>query len=138
MTTYKTFNKVTLGTLRAELNALLAKFGAESGLMITIGNIRFAPDGTTMHTRLDAHVKGAVSTTQAQLGMTPVLVKKLRESGFGDTFVSPTLGVITLVDYHPRKPKFPFIGVRSDGKRFKFTYSQVAAGQENKALAARR
>ena len=137
MTTYNTFNKATLVTLRRELNEVLAKYGQESGLMITSGNIRFALDGSTMHTRLDAHVKGKLSTESVQLGQTPALIKQLKLLGMSDSFTSPTLGVITLVDYHSRKPKFPFIGMRSDGKRFKFTYAQVAAGQERK-LAAKR
>ena len=137
MTTFTTFNKATLATLRRELNEVLAKYGQESGLMLTIGNIRFAPDGSTMHTRLDAHVKGKLSTTQAQLGQTPALMRVLKDNGMADTFISPMNGEITLIDYRPRSHKYPLIGKRRDGKMFKFSFSQVQAGQEKK-LAARR
>lgn len=137
MTTYTTFNKATLATLRNELNVVLNKFGQETGLMLTIGNIRFAPDGSTMHTRLDAHIKGKLSSTAVQLGQTPALVKALKAYGLGDTFNSPMNGEITLVDYRARSHKYPFIGKRRDGKMFKFSFSQVQAGQEKK-LAARR
>jgi len=130
MTTYTTFNKATLATLRKELNLVLAKFGDESGLMLTLGNIRFAPDGSTMHTRLDAHVKGKLSTESVQLGQTPALMKVLKAAGISDTFVSPGNQEITLIDYRPRSHKYPFIGKRKDGKTFKFTLSQVKAGQK--------
>jgi hypothetical protein len=139
MTTYTTFNKATLATLRNELNVVLHKFGQESGLMFTIGNIRFAPDGSTMHTRLDAHVKGALSTESVQLGQTPALMKVLKDNKMGDTFLSPISGEITLLDYRPRSHKYPFIGKRRDGKRFKFSFSEVLAGQSPaKMLAAKK
>lgn len=139
MTTYKTFNKATLATLRTELNAVLTKFGKESGLTLTIGNIRFAPDGSTMHTRLDAHVQSGMSAESAQLGQTPALMKVLKDNKMGDTFISPMNGEITLLDYKARSHKYPFIGKRRDGKMFKFSFSQVLAGQSPaKALAARK
>lgn len=139
MTTYNTFNKATLAVLRKELNLVLAKFGDESGLMLTLGNIRFAPDGSTMHTRLDAHVKGKLSAEAVQLGQTPTLIKVLKDNKMADTFVSPMNGTITLIDYKARSHKYPFIGTRSDGKRFKFSFSQVLAGQSPaKMLAAKR
>lgn len=133
MTTYNTLNKATLATLRRELNEVLAKFGNESGLIITIGNIRFATDGTTMHTRLDAHVKSKMSAESVQLGQTPALMRILKAAGISDTFVSPTKQEITLIDYRPRSYKYPFIGKRKDGKLFKFTINQVKAGQKIKA-----
>lgn len=130
MTIYNTFNKTTLFQLRRELNEVLSKFGQESGLMLTIGNIRFAPDGSTMHTRLDAHVKGKMSTEAAQLGQTPSLVQILRLYEMGPRFVSPTLGEITLIDYRARSHKYPFIGKRKDGKMYKFSMAQVKAAQK--------
>lgn len=139
MTTYTTFNKATLATLRKELNLVLAKFGTETGLMLTIGNIRFAPDGSTMHTRLDAHVKGKMSDEAAQLGQTPALARVLKDNKMADTFISPMNGEITLLDYRARSHKYPFIGKRRDGKMFKFSFSQVLAGQSPaKMLAAMR
>ena len=139
MTIFNTFNKTTLGQLRRELNEVLAKYGQSSGLMITIGNIRFAPDGSTMHTRLDAHVKGKMSDEAAQLGQTPALARVLKDNKMGDTFISPMNGEITLLDYRARSHKYPFIGKRRDGKMFKFSFSQVLAGQSPaKMLAAMR
>jgi hypothetical protein len=139
MTIFNTFNKTTLGQLRRELNEVLAKYGQSSGLMITIGNIRFAPDGSTMHTRLDAHVKGKMSDEAAQLGQTPALARVLKDNKMGDTFISPMNGEITLIDYRARSHKYPFIGKRRDGKMFKFSFSQVLAGQSPaKMLAAKR
>jgi hypothetical protein len=137
MTTIKAFNKATCTQFRNELNAVLAKFGQETGLMLSIGNIRFAPDGSTLHTRLDAHVKAKMSSESVSLGQTPALMKVLKREGLGDTFLSPTQGEITLIDYRARSHKFPFIGRRKDGKMFKFPLSSVVAGQEKK-LAARR
>ena len=139
MTIFNTFNKTTLGQLRRELNEVLAKYGQSSGLMITIGNIRFAPDGSTMHTRLDAHVKGKMSDEAAQLGQTPALARVLKDNKMADTFISPMNGEITLLDYRARSHKYPFIGKRRDGKMFKFSFSQVLAGQSPaKMLAAMR
>jgi len=142
MTTYTTFNKATLATLRKELNQVLAKFGDESGLMLTIGNIRFATDGSTMHTRLDAHVKGKLSDSAVQLGQTPALMKVLKDNKMGDTFVSPTQGEITLLDYRARSHKYPFVGRAKNGKMFKFSFTQVIAGQSPvnvaRMLAAKR
>lgn len=132
MTTFKSFDKKTCTQFRNELNAVLAKFGQETGLMLTIGNIKFAIDGSTLHTRLDAHVKGKVSTEAAQLGQTPALIKALRVHGLSDRFVSPTNGEILLVDYRPRSHKYPFIGKRRDGKMFKFPLAAVMAGQRVK------
>lgn len=141
MTTFKSFDKTTAGQFRKEMNELLAKYGAQSNLVLTIGNISY--DGTSIRTKLTVAIRGGETTSTASTtGSAPktaALERALMEKRMADTFVSPNLGLIRLIDYHPRKPKYPFIGLRSDGKRFKFSLSQVLAGQSPvKLMAARK
>lgn len=126
MTTYKSFDRQTVAQFRKELNLLLHKFGEETGLIVTVGNIRFTVDGTSLRTRLEAAVKGAKSTSAAQEGIPEKLISVLKMNGLQQTFNCASIGEVTLVDYKSSNRKYPFIGVaKSTGKRYKFDWNQV-------------
>lgn len=99
------FDRVNLKDLRAELNAVLAKFGAN--LEFDIGNMKFSDVQVEM--KLTAKVTGATTLDDKQLDM---MVKAFN-------LVIEKNGK-RLVRYDQKKYKFPFIYEDTKtGKRFK-------------------
>ena len=99
------FDRVNLKDLRIELDAVLAKFGAN--LEFDIGNMKFSEAQVEM--KLTAKVKGAVTLDDKQLElMIKVFNLVIEKNGK------------RLVRYDQKKYKFPFIyeDVKT-GKRFK-------------------
>ncbi len=107
-------------SLRNDIDAALAAVGAKHGVSIHAGNARF--DSNTVSFKLEAKVvsgAGEVYNAEAEAlkALSPEYVgKKITLSG----------GVKgTVVEFHRRKHKYPFIVETANGKRYKVPAWQV-------------
>lgn len=105
---FASFDKNNLKALRAEMNAVLQKYGADANLEIEVGNMRFS--SSEVEIKVKAKVKGAQTFGNAILeGLAADLGLKLTNK-MGDQ----------LVDYNTRAYKMPFVYIcAADGKRYK-------------------
>ncbi len=105
---FSKFDRSNLKALRTEMEALLAKYGVDSNLDITVGNMKFSE--SEVEIKVIAKVKGAKTFTNVILESRAAALGLKLKNKFGDE----------LVDYNTRAPKMPFIYVNSaDGKRYK-------------------
>lgn len=108
----QTFNKTNLKFVRDQINSALASAGID-GVNIELGNCRYTSNEATF--KLIAKTNGALVQEQAMLDA--ALKREGIESKTGNGY--------TVVDYHPRKRKYPFIVEGPKGGRWKMTASQV-------------
>ena len=106
MTKFTGFNKITASALRAELNAVLAKYGADANLEFNIGTIRFGLNDAKM--QIETKVKGAVSR-EDRVVSNLIASYNLKEVGRNGE---------RLVGYNSRAYAYPVIYSRG-GKRYK-------------------
>lgn len=123
-------NKSTLPSIRAEINAALAAVASKHGLVMSIGNIRFTED--SFRTTLEAKTFKQAGTEVAVAAVEQIALETMGQRVLGVTvedlakeYMSPTLGKVKLIGYHPRKPKYPFIVQTTAGKRFKITVASA-------------
>jgi hypothetical protein len=107
------FNKTNLTTVRADINALLAKYGADNGIDFDIGSISF--NGSSFTTKLKATVKGAVTKEDIVLNHVMAVKNLAKKSMCGKT----------LIEYNTRAGKYPFIYQDAVGKKFKCSEAQA-------------
>ena len=100
------FDKANLQKIRADLNAVLAKYGIDQNLELTIGNIKFSD--AEFKTQLSVKVVGAKTMANK------ILEEEVRFLGLK----MEGLGGRKLVDYKARNYAYPFI-YEQNGKRFK-------------------
>jgi len=100
------FNKTNLKNVREDISAILSKYAKETGIQLSIGNIRFTAG--TFSAKLDAKIKGAITPEDELLTQIMAIKNLSRKSLCGKT----------LVGYNSRAGKYPFI-FESAGKRFK-------------------
>jgi hypothetical protein len=105
---FSKFDRTNLNALRAEMAALLNKYGVDSNLEIEVGNMKFSANEVEI--KVKAKVKGAKTLTNAILeSRVAALGIKLKNKA-GDE----------LVDYNTRAPKMPFVYRNAaDGKLYK-------------------
>ena len=106
MTKITGFNRNTTAAFRSDLNAVLAKYGLESGLEFKIGTIRFS--ATDVRMQVEAKIKGAASAEDRAISNL-MASYNLREVGNGGE---------RLVGYNSRAYAYPVIYSRG-GKRYK-------------------
>jgi uncharacterized protein YejL (UPF0352 family) len=108
MTKFAKFDKANLKALRAEMQAVLEKYGMSSNLEIEVGNMRFS--NVEVEIKVKAKVKGAKTRTDAMLeSMAKMSGLKLTNS-YGDM----------LVEYSTRARKMPWVyKCGKTGKMFK-------------------
>ena len=112
--TYSTFDKKTLGQLRKELNAVLEKFGADSNIELSVGNMKFS--STEVEIKVSAKIAGAKTSGDA------ILEARVESMGLRMTNARGD----TLMDYKPRNWKMPFIYRNGqDGKSYKCDATQA-------------
>jgi hypothetical protein len=99
-------NKATAAALRSELNAVLAKFGADANLEFTIGTIRFTSSDAKM--QIETKVKGAVSREDRVISNL-IASYGLKEIGRNGE---------KLVSYNSRAHRYPVI-YSHGGKKYK-------------------
>lgn len=110
MTKFAKFDRKNLNSLRAEMQALLSKYGVDSNLEINVGNMKFSE--AEVEIKVKAKVIGAKTLTNVILESRVAAMGLKMTNKFGDQ----------LVDYNTRAPKMPFIYVNAaDGKRYKCT-----------------
>ena len=112
------FNKPQLTTLRRELNSELEQLGARLGLTITSGNISYETNSCTV--QIKAQIKGQLTRNQQSIGMHASLLG-LNNIKYGSVLHSQRNGALTLVDYKPRSPKYPWIAELTNGNQVKLT-----------------
>jgi hypothetical protein len=110
MTKFAKFDRKNLTALRAEMQALLSKYGVDSNLEIEVGNMKFSE--AEVEIKVKAKVKGAKTLTNVILESRVAALGMKMTNKFGDQ----------LVDYNTRAHKMPFVYINAaDGKRYKCT-----------------
>ena len=108
MTKFKNFDKTNLKALRAEMQAILEKYGVASNLQIEVGNMKFSE--AEVEIKIKAVVKGAKTRTNVILESRVKALGLKITNQFGDE----------LVDYNTRAYKMPFVyKCAKTGKMFK-------------------
>jgi hypothetical protein len=105
MTKFTSFDRKNLNALRAEMEAVLAKYGVESNLEFSVGGMKFS--SSDVEIKVSAKVKGAKTFNDV------VLESRVKALGL----VMEKNGA-KLVRYDSKKFKFPFI-YEKNGKLFK-------------------
>ena len=100
------FDKTNLKNIRAELNAVLAKYAVTQGMTLELGNIKFSEG--EFEAKMKAKINGAVTRTETLL-MSQMKYLNLQESGMSGR---------KLVGYNSRAHAYPFVYEQA-GKRFK-------------------
>ena len=108
MTKFKSFDKTNLKALRAEMQAVLEKYGVASNREIAVGNMKFSE--AEVEIKVKAKVKGAKTRADSLIEtMAKIKGLKLKNSA-GDE----------LVEYNTRAHKMPFVfRCAKTGKMFK-------------------
>lgn len=109
-----TLNRTQVKVLRTQLAAVLANAGID-GFDLEIGSARF--DDATVTFQLKAKLDGAVTQEQSALA--------LHAQMDGIDINKTTPAGEKLVEYHPRKRKYPYISVKPNGSRFKMSTNQA-------------
>lgn len=110
--------------LRTNLQTALASVSAAVGFKLTLGSATF---GDTVTFKLEC---APIAENGKVVDQNEVNFKRwasaygLKETDLGRSFHSNGW-VFTLVGIDPRKPKFPILARRTDGKTFKFQPQQV-------------
>jgi hypothetical protein len=99
-------NKAVAAAFRSELNAVLAKYGADANLEFTIGTIRFTSSDAKI--QIETKVKGAVSREDRVISNL-IASYGLKEIGRNGE---------KLVSYNSRAHRYPVI-YSHDGKKYK-------------------
>jgi hypothetical protein len=112
------FKRPQLATLRRELDLELKQLGARLGLNISSGNISYESSECTI--KIKAQIKGQLTRNQQSIGMHASLLG-LNNIKYGSVLHSQRNGALTLVDYKPRSPKYPWIAELTNGNQVKLT-----------------
>ena len=108
MTKFAKFDRTNLNALRAEMSALLSKYGVDSNLEFEVGNMKFSE--AEVEIKVKAKVKGAKTLTNVILESRVAALGLKLKNKFGDE----------LVDYNTRTHKMPFVyRCGNTGKMFK-------------------
>lgn len=108
MTKFTKFDKSNLTALRAEMNAILSKYGVDANLDISVGNMKFSE--SEVEIKVTAKVKGAKTFSNVILESRIAALGLKLKNKFGDE----------LVDYNTRAYKMPFVyRCGKTGKMFK-------------------
>jgi len=120
------FTKSNLKNLRKDLDAVLSAYSKESGVHLSVGNIRFGDvEATIKLTATLPNSQGSFQTAEqeafkrfAELDSISV---KLNELG-----TSINLGTVKMVGYKSRNRKYPYIVEQvSTGSRYKLSTSSA-------------
>jgi len=106
--------KAAVIALRKDIEAALAKAGVQ-GVDFQLGNCRYSSNEATF--KLTARVAGTATRGESCLSL------YARMDGVDHNGVGPKGE--KLVEYHTRKPKYPYIYVTRLGKKFKCTSNQA-------------
>ena len=108
MTKFAKFDRKNLNALRAEMQALLSKYGIDSNLEFEVGNMKFSE--SEVEIKVKAKVVGAKTFSNVILETRAAALGLKLKNKFGDE----------LVDYNTKAYKMPFVYINAaDGKRYK-------------------
>lgn len=108
MTKFAKFDKTNLKALRAEMQALLSKYGVDANLDIVVGNMKFSE--AEVEIKVTAKVVGAKTFSNVILETRAAALGLKLKNKLGDE----------LVDYNTRAYKMPFVYRNAaDGKLYK-------------------
>lgn len=108
MTKFAKFDRKNLNALRAEMNALLNKYGIESNIEFEVGNMKFSE--AEVEIKVKAKIVGAKTFTNVILESRASALGLKLKNKLGDE----------LVDYNTRAHKMPFVYRNAlDGKLYK-------------------
>ncbi len=108
MTKFAKFDRKNLTALRAEMSALLSKYGVDANLEFHVGDMKFSE--AEVEIKVKAKVTGAKTLTNVILESRAAALGLKIKNKFGDE----------LVDYNTRAHKMPFVYINAaDGKRYK-------------------
>lgn len=108
----QTFDKATLMKVRAELNAVLAKYGSEAGLEFDIGSIKFTDQ--SFNATMSCKIKGG-QTIQDKALVQMMQILNLQKNGLDGR---------VLKSYNSRQYRYPFI-YEQYGKMYKCSQEQA-------------
>jgi uncharacterized protein YejL (UPF0352 family) len=105
---FSKFDRTNLKSLRDEMQALLEKYGVDSNLEITVGNMKFSE--AEVEIKVSAKVKGAKTFSNTILESRVASLGLKMKNQFGDE----------LVEYNTKAYKMPFVyRCAKTGKMFK-------------------
>jgi hypothetical protein len=108
MTKFAKFDRKNLNALRAEMQALLSKYGIDSNLDFEVGNMKFSE--AEVEIKVSAKIAGAKTMTNVILESRVAALGLTMKNALGDE----------LLDYNTRAHKMPFVYLNArDGKRYK-------------------
>lgn len=108
MTKFAKFDKTSLKALRAEMQAVLEKYGVDANVNFEVGNMKFSE--AEVEIKVKAKIVGAKTFTDAILETRAAALGLTLKNKFGDE----------LVEYNSRAYKMPFVYRNAaDGKLYK-------------------
>jgi len=113
MTQFNKFDKANLKALRNEMQAVLEKYGVDANLDFEVGNMRFSE--AEVDIKVKAKVKGAKTQTDTMLENRVKALGISMTNSFGDE----------LVEYSPRRYKYPYGYRTRSGKMYKCDETSV-------------
>jgi hypothetical protein len=120
------FTKSNLSDLRKDLDVVLSKYSKESGVHLSIGNIRFGDvEATIKLTATLPNNNNSLQTTEQEafkrFADLDSISVKLNELG-----TSRNLGTVKMLGYKTRNRKYPYIVEQvSTGSRYKLSTSSA-------------
>ncbi len=117
----KEFNKSNLIDFRNELDALLKKYEAKSGVELKSKGIKYGSNTITVS------VEGKIVGSQSKEAQALELFTKFKEN---DIIRIAQLGKVKVVGYKQRNRKYPYIVQTMDGKQYKLSDTQVEKRME--------
>lgn len=107
MTNFSKFDRTNLKNLRADLDALLNKYGVDVNVDFEVGGMKFSE--AEVEIKLKAKVRGAKTRSDSTLETYMKLLNLSARNIYGDELVS----------YNSRAYKMPFVYKGRDGKLYK-------------------
>jgi len=118
-------SKSDLVILRAELESAIKVVGDKLGLKMETGSITYSGSNATIKVLASTvNADGSVNEKEADDFRTYASCYGLGADDLGKTFTAGGTPY-TLVGCKPRSTKYPLLGERADGKRFKFKRETV-------------
>lgn len=116
-----TINRAGAKQIAAAAEKALKQVAADLGLQVRVSGGRFDEAVGTFSPRVEFAVEDSAQREWAQWA--PLYDLKVED--FGRSFTTAS-GTYTVAGVNPKATRFPIIGERGDGKRFKFAAADVA------------
>lgn len=123
------FDKTNLSTFRQKFDKMLSDFHQETGVALKIGNIRY--DENSFRTTLQGFVQSVSGDgpTPDKIEWDRVCVRYgLKPEHFGETIDLGFGRSYKLVGIKSRNRKYPIIGEKDNGQRYKLTLQDAKTG----------